>query len=78
MFIIILLGTFVHCITLFFFQTVISDDLMSLMSQCDYGRQIFIQTAFYKVSTRTVFDNYNLFNLNINFFSGKNNNYLHS
>ncbi|CAI6345975.1 unnamed protein product [Macrosiphum euphorbiae] len=32
-------------------RTVISDDLMSLMSQCDYGRQIFIQTAFYKVST---------------------------
>ncbi|XP_022162980.1 atrial natriuretic peptide receptor 1 [Myzus persicae] len=29
-------------------RTVISDDLMSLMSQCDYGRQIFIQTAFYK------------------------------
>ncbi|XP_025194513.1 atrial natriuretic peptide receptor 1 [Melanaphis sacchari] len=29
-------------------RTVISDDLMSLMSQCEYGRQIFIQTAFYK------------------------------
>ncbi|XP_050066957.1 atrial natriuretic peptide receptor 1 isoform X3 [Aphis gossypii] len=29
-------------------RTVISDDLMSLMSQCDYGRQIFVQTAFYK------------------------------
>ncbi|XP_050546454.1 atrial natriuretic peptide receptor 1 isoform X1 [Daktulosphaira vitifoliae] len=29
-------------------RTAISDDLMSLMSQCDYGRQVFIQTAFYK------------------------------
>ncbi|XP_025416867.1 atrial natriuretic peptide receptor 1-like isoform X4 [Sipha flava] len=29
-------------------RTVISEDLMSLMSQCEYGRQMFIQTAFYK------------------------------